>query len=116
MCAYLRDFLSSKNNPVSFTLLTQASPDQKGKRKHRGRQDTVASKSQPARNFFVTDRGDEGVARIMDQTNGLGADSVLECVGTQESMVQAIHAARPGGYVSYVGVLSCVRASSLVPS
>jgi threonine dehydrogenase-like Zn-dependent dehydrogenase len=53
---------------------------------------------------IVTERGDEGVARIMDLTNGVGADSVLECVGTQESMMQAIHAARPGGYVGYVGV------------
>jgi threonine dehydrogenase-like Zn-dependent dehydrogenase len=53
---------------------------------------------------IVTERGDEGVARVMDLTNGIGADSVLECVGTQESMMQAIHAARPGGYVGYVGV------------
>jgi threonine dehydrogenase-like Zn-dependent dehydrogenase len=53
---------------------------------------------------IVTERGDEGVARIMDITNGIGADSVLECVGTQESMMQAIHATRPGGYVGYVGV------------
>lgn len=53
---------------------------------------------------IVTERGDEGVARIMDMTNGIGADSVLECVGTQESMMQAIHTARPGGYVGYVGV------------
>jgi threonine dehydrogenase-like Zn-dependent dehydrogenase len=53
---------------------------------------------------IVTERGDEGVTRIMDLTNGIGADSVLECVGTQESMMQAIHAARPGGYVGYVGV------------
>lgn len=53
---------------------------------------------------IVTERGDEGVARIMEMTKGIGADSVLECVGTQESMLQAIHAARPGGYVSYVGV------------
>jgi threonine dehydrogenase-like Zn-dependent dehydrogenase len=53
---------------------------------------------------IVTERGDEGVARMMDLTNGIGADSVLECVGTQESMMQAIHAARPGGYVAYVGV------------
>jgi threonine dehydrogenase-like Zn-dependent dehydrogenase len=53
---------------------------------------------------IVTERGDEGVARIMDLTNGIGADSVLECVGTQESMMQAIHAARPGGCVGYVGV------------
>jgi threonine dehydrogenase-like Zn-dependent dehydrogenase len=53
---------------------------------------------------IVIERGDEGVARIMDLTSGIGADSVLECVGTQESMMQAIHAARAGGYVGYVGV------------
>src|SRR5205814_3813802 len=53
---------------------------------------------------IVKERGDEGVARIKDLTNGVGADSVLECVGTQESMMQAIRSARPGGYVSYVGV------------
>src|SRR5437764_14885563 len=43
---------------------------------------------------IVTERGDEGVARIKDLTKGIGADSVLECVGTQESMMQAIHATR----------------------
>jgi threonine dehydrogenase-like Zn-dependent dehydrogenase len=53
---------------------------------------------------IVTERGDEGILRIKDLTNGIGADSVLECVGTKESMAQAIGAARPGGYVSYVGV------------
>ena len=53
---------------------------------------------------IVTERGDEGVARIMDLTKGIGADCVMECVGSQESMMQAIQAARPGGYVSYVGV------------
>src|SRR3954469_17213417 len=53
---------------------------------------------------IVTERGDEGVARIMELTNGIGVDSVLECVGTQESMMQAIHAARVGGSVGYVGV------------
>ena len=61
-----------------------------------------------ARAFGATDivpeRGDDGVARIMELTNGIGADSVLECVGTQESMWQAIRAARPGGSVGYVGV------------
>ncbi len=41
---------------------------------------------------IVTERGDEGVARIMDMTKGVGADSVLECVGTQQSMMQAIPA------------------------
>jgi threonine dehydrogenase-like Zn-dependent dehydrogenase len=53
---------------------------------------------------IVTERGDEGIDRIKDLTKGIGADSVLECVGTQESMMQAIHSTRPGGYVSYVGV------------
>jgi threonine dehydrogenase-like Zn-dependent dehydrogenase len=52
----------------------------------------------------VTERVDEGAAHIMNMTNGLGADSVLERVGTQESMQQAIRSARPGGYVGYVGV------------
>ena len=53
---------------------------------------------------IVTERGDEGIARILEMTNGIGADSVLECVGTQEAMMQAIRATRKGGYVSYVGV------------
>jgi threonine dehydrogenase-like Zn-dependent dehydrogenase len=53
---------------------------------------------------IVTERGDEGVARIKELTRGVGADSVLECVGTQESMMQAIKATRPGGYVGFVGV------------
>lgn len=52
----------------------------------------------------VTERGDEGVARIKEMTNGVGVDSALECVGTQESMTQAIRATRPGGSVGYVGV------------
>jgi len=66
------------------------------------------SRQKIAREFgatdIVTERGDEGVARIKDLTKGIGADSVLECVGTQESMMQAIHATRKGGYVGYVGV------------
>src|SRR6266404_4971539 len=53
---------------------------------------------------IVKERGDEGVARIKDLTKGVGADAVLECVGTQESMMQAIRSSRRGGYVSYVGV------------
>ena len=66
------------------------------------------SRQKLAREFgatdIVTERGDEGVARIKEMTNGIGADSVLECVGTQESMMQAIHSTRPGGYIGYVGV------------
>jgi threonine dehydrogenase-like Zn-dependent dehydrogenase len=53
---------------------------------------------------IVTERGNDGVARIKDLTKGIGADAVLECVGTQESMMQAIRSARKGGYVSSVGV------------
>jgi threonine dehydrogenase-like Zn-dependent dehydrogenase len=61
-----------------------------------------------ARRFGATDvveeRGAEGVARIKDMTGGTGADAVLECVGTPESMLQAIQATRPGGGIGYVGV------------
>lgn len=61
-----------------------------------------------AREFGATDivseRGDAGVARIKELTNGLGAHSVIEAVGTQESMMQAIRSTRPGGHVGYVGV------------
>jgi len=53
---------------------------------------------------IVTERGDEGAARIKDLTRGIGADAVLECVGTQESMMQAIRSTRAGGFVGYVGV------------
>jgi threonine dehydrogenase-like Zn-dependent dehydrogenase len=66
------------------------------------------SRQKLAREFgatdIVTERGDEGVARIKQLTNGIGADAVLECVGTKESMMQAIQATRPGGHVGYVGV------------
>jgi threonine dehydrogenase-like Zn-dependent dehydrogenase len=61
-----------------------------------------------AREFGATDivaeRGDDGVSRIKEMTKGIGADSVLECVGTQEAMKQAVRCSRPGGFVSYVGV------------
>src|SRR3989475_5539799 len=66
------------------------------------------SRQKLAREFGATDvvaeRDDEGIARIMDMTNGIGADSVLECVGTQEAMMQTIRSTRKGGYVSFVGV------------
>jgi threonine dehydrogenase-like Zn-dependent dehydrogenase len=53
---------------------------------------------------IVTERGDEGVATVQELTGGLGAHSVIEAVGTQESMLQAIRSARAGGHVGYVGV------------
>ncbi len=54
---------------------------------------------------IVPERGDAGVARIKELTGGLGAHSVVEAVGTQEAMMQAIRATRPGGHVGFVGVL-----------
>src|SRR5215217_2481400 len=61
-----------------------------------------------ARRFGATDiveeRGDEGVEKIKELTGGLGAHSVIEAVGTQESMLQALRSARAGGHVGYVGV------------
>ncbi|TXS44656.1 zinc-dependent alcohol dehydrogenase family protein [Streptomyces sp. OR43] len=66
------------------------------------------SRQKLAREFgatdIVTERGDEGIARIKDLTDGIGADSVLECVGTAQAMRQALHTARPGGNVGFVGV------------
>lgn len=53
---------------------------------------------------IVTERGDEGVAKIKELTDGLGAHSVIEAVGTQESMRQAIRATRAGGHTGFVGV------------
>ncbi|MDR7254366.1 threonine dehydrogenase-like Zn-dependent dehydrogenase [Nocardioides sp. BE266] len=53
---------------------------------------------------IVAERGKEGSARIAELTNGVGADSVLECVGTDESMKTAFAIARPGSTVGFVGV------------
>ena len=61
-----------------------------------------------AREFGATDivaeRGEKGVAKIKELTGGLGAHSVMEAVGTQESFLQAIGATRPGGHIGFVGV------------
>jgi len=69
--------------------------------RHKSRQDLAL---EFGATHIVSERGDEGVARIRDLTDGVGAESVLECVGTQESMSQAIASARPGGSVGFVGV------------
>ncbi|MGN9841320.1 zinc-dependent alcohol dehydrogenase family protein [Nonomuraea sp. H19] len=53
---------------------------------------------------IVTERGDNGVAKVKELTGGMGAHSVVEAVGTQESMQQAIRSTRPGGHVGFVGV------------
>jgi threonine dehydrogenase-like Zn-dependent dehydrogenase len=67
-----------------------------------------ASRQKLAMEFGATDivdvRGDEGVDAIKDMTDGIGADSVLECVGTNESMHQALRSTRPGGNVGFVGM------------
>jgi threonine dehydrogenase-like Zn-dependent dehydrogenase len=52
----------------------------------------------------VAERGDDGIEQVKELTGGLGADSVLECVGSQESVVQALRSARFGGTVGWVGV------------
>ena len=61
-----------------------------------------------ARDFGATDvvaeRGDAGVEAVLELTHGIGADAVLECVGTADSVVQALRCARPGGMVGWVGV------------
>jgi threonine dehydrogenase-like Zn-dependent dehydrogenase len=67
-----------------------------------------ADRQELARFYGATDiveaRGDDGVAKIKKLTGGLGAHSVIEAVGTKESMMQAIRSCRPGGHVGYVGV------------
>ena len=78
-----------------------------------GAERVIAMSRQPARQavarqFGATDivaaRGDEGVEAVLALTNGIGADAVLECVGTDESVVQALRSARPGAMVGWVGV------------
>lgn len=67
-----------------------------------------ADRQEIARAFGATDiiaeRGEEGIAAVRALTDGIGADSVLECVGTQDSVDQALQCARPGGMVGWVGV------------
>jgi threonine dehydrogenase-like Zn-dependent dehydrogenase len=67
-----------------------------------------ADRQELARRFGATDiveeRGDEGIAKVKELTGGLGAHSVIEAVGTQQSMEQAVRATRPGGHVGFVGV------------
>ncbi|MPV48617.1 zinc-binding dehydrogenase [Pseudactinotalea sp. HY160] len=53
---------------------------------------------------IVTERAEDGAARVRELTGGLGAHSVIEAVGTAESMQQAIGSARPGGHVGFVGL------------
>jgi threonine dehydrogenase-like Zn-dependent dehydrogenase len=52
----------------------------------------------------VAERGREGAAAVKEITGGVGADAVLECVGTDDSMGTAFAVARPGATVGFVGV------------
>jgi len=67
-----------------------------------------ASRQRIAAEFGATDivpeRGEEGEQRILEMTNGIGADAVLECVGTNDSIASAFKIARPGSTVGFVGV------------
>ncbi len=81
--------------------------------KRLGAERIVAMSRNPARQALATrfgatdlvaERGAEGVAHVKDLLDGVGADSALECVGTRESMQQALDVARPGGMVGFVGV------------
>ncbi|MEV5958257.1 zinc-dependent alcohol dehydrogenase family protein [Streptomyces sp. NPDC051987] len=66
------------------------------------------SRQKLAREFgatdIVTERGEEGVSRVKELTGGIGADAVLECVGTAQAMQTALRSARPGGNVGFVGL------------
>ena len=53
---------------------------------------------------IVSERGAEAVERVRELTGGLGADSVLECVGLEQAVATALEIARPGGAVGWVGV------------
>lgn len=52
----------------------------------------------------VAERGDEAVAKVMELTNNAGADAVLECVGSRQSMEEALKMVRPGAVIGRVGV------------
>jgi len=53
---------------------------------------------------LVAERGEEGLARVRELTDGIGADAVLECVGTEQARAEAVGYARPGGMIGLVGV------------
>ena len=53
---------------------------------------------------IVAERGEGGEQQVLDLTDGIGADAVLECVGTGAAMTTAFNIARPGSTVGFVGV------------
>lgn len=52
----------------------------------------------------VAERGEEGIAKVLDLTGGEGSHIVLEAVGHMPAYEQAIGIVRPGGIISRVGV------------
>jgi len=66
--------------------------------------DRIALAKEFGASDVVSERGDEAVERVHELTDGLGAHSVLECVGLEQSTVTALRSARPGGAVGRVGV------------
>jgi threonine dehydrogenase-like Zn-dependent dehydrogenase len=72
-----------------------------------------------ARDFGATDvieeRGAEGIAAVKDLFRGIGPEAVLEAVGTEQSMDQAVRSVRPGGRVGYVGVPNGVPQLTMRP-
>jgi threonine dehydrogenase-like Zn-dependent dehydrogenase len=55
-------------------------------------------------NVIVAERDDAGASRVRELTDGVGADAVLECVGTESARLQAVACARPGGQIGVVGL------------
>jgi threonine dehydrogenase-like Zn-dependent dehydrogenase len=53
---------------------------------------------------IISERGDAATDAVLELTNGVGADAVLECVGTAQSMTTAFDVARAGATVGFVGV------------
>ncbi|MGW6283052.1 zinc-dependent alcohol dehydrogenase family protein [Kribbella sp. NPDC055071] len=78
----------------------------------------VMSRHEPrqelAKEFGATDiiaeRGDAARDAVLELTDGVGADAVLECVGTGQAMTTAFEVARAGSTVGFVGVPHGVEA------
>jgi threonine dehydrogenase-like Zn-dependent dehydrogenase len=66
--------------------------------------DRIALAAEFGATDVVRERGDEAVERVRELTDGLGAHSVLECVGLEQSTLTALQIARPGGAVGRVGL------------
>jgi threonine dehydrogenase-like Zn-dependent dehydrogenase len=64
----------------------------------------------------VSERGQEAIARVRELTGGYGVHSVLECVGTDDSMHTSLYIARPGGAIGHVGVPHNVTIPAAMPT